>query len=158
MILLSIIIASTPGMVSYWRKPGSHSSERGRGVWGQRGGEAGAGGWRPEGGKVCGERGRGGPCTYPARASLLSLLTRSRNWLQGSWKGEKESKQSQRKAWSLKCWDCLAWLSHPRAAPGGSAGRLRHPPAHACVNAYTRAHACTDTDTRLRTGMQTHAY
>ena len=59
-------------------------------------------------------RGEGGgeaPCR-PCQGLLPALLPGSGNRLKENRKGEKESKQTQRKGWSSERWGCLVWRSH----------------------------------------------
>lgn len=99
-------------------------------------------------------REEGEACTYPARASLPAALAGSRNWLKGSWKGEKESKQSQRKAWSSKCWDCLVWRSHLLGHSRQLCRQIPTPPPHVCVHTHAHIRACIHNYTRAHTVTQ----
>lgn len=76
--------------------------------WGQ-GRDRRGGGERVE--TLRGEGGGEAQCR-PCQGLLPALLPGSGNRLKENRKGEKESKQTQRKAWSSERWGCLVWRSH----------------------------------------------
>ena len=107
-------------------------------MWGQRGNEATLEGRGKKLGNHCGVRGRGGPCTYPARASPPhALLTGSRNWLKGTREGGKDSKQPEK---SLEL-EVLGLFGLAEPPPGPLPAALQtdsHTPLHMCACAHTQ--------------------
>lgn len=100
-------------------------------------------------------RGKGRALCLPCQGLPPALLPGSRNQLKGNRKGEKESKQSQRKAWSLE--HCLVWRSHLLGHSQQHCTRTPQAPhtrAHTCTHAHI--HICTHTCTH--TQIQTHIH
>lgn len=121
--------------------------------WGQHGNEAGTGGWRQEAWEQSGQRRRGSPVpTLPGPPSQLSSLEAGTGY-RGTGKGEKESKQRQ--AWSLRCRDCLVWLSHLLGHSRQVCRQTPTPPT-TCVCACTHMHTCTHTHSCTQSDMRTH--
>lgn len=92
----------------------------------------------------------------PCQGLPPALLTGSRNQLKGNRKGEKESKQSQRKAWSLKHWGCLVWRSHLLGHSQQHCTDSNSRPTHVRTHTHTQTHADTDTHADAHMHRYTH--
>lgn len=126
-------------------------------MWGQCGNAATLEGGGEKLGNHCGVRGREGPCTYPARASLPALLSGSRNWLKGNREGGKESKQPEK---SLEL-EVLGLFGLAEPPPGPLPAALQtdsHTPRHMCACVHTQAyiHAQMHTQPRAVRPARTH--
>lgn len=129
-------------------------------AWGDRGNEAGTGGWRQEGGKrVRREEGEAShlPCQGPSPSCT--------HWKQELVKGELERRERKqtvrgkpgaRSAGIVWSGGATSW-----ATPDNSADRFQQPPPHVCVHThahirahihnYTQAHTVTQLDMHMHT-------
>ena len=125
-------------------------------VWGPSGAEAGTGGvearrWET----LRGEGGGEAPCR-PCQGLLPALLPGSGNRLKENRKGEKESKQTQRKAWSSERSGCLVWRSH---LPGHSQPFCRQTPATPTTQGVcTLMHKHTHTQIQISRHIDMHIH
>lgn len=125
-------------------------------VWGPSGAEAGTGGVEARGWETLrGEGGGEAPCR-PCQGLLPALLPGSGNRLKENRKGEKESKQTQRKAWSSERSGCLVWRSH---LPGHSQPFCRQTPTTPATRGVcTLMHKRTHTQIQISRHIDMHIH